>query len=241
MRYILLLPLLAGILLLAACETDTRMDQPANSDILTIDPVMADEFRADITSRLAQAESDINRLDQLMSEAPLHDTEQRSDDAREMRQELLEIRARLQTADIDSERFWHNDHRNMWSDSDELARRAERAVLENTTEPAALADETQRRMEVVDDQLATTDMISTDEHSEIQEHMVEIDTHVAQLETVANDEFEDVRDEIVDSFSDLRDMISDAQMRRVEQMTPREYTPQQPGIPRSEQPTTGRR
>ena len=147
----------------------------------------------------------------------------------------------MKTADIDSERFWHNDHRNMWSDSDELARRAERAVLENTAEPAALADETQRRMEIVDDQIATTDVISTDEHTEIQEHMVEIDTHVAQLETVANDEFEDVRDEIVDSFSDLRDMISDAQMRRVEQMTPREYTPQQPGIPRSEQPTTGRR
>lgn len=235
MRYLLFLPLLTGMLLLAACERDTSIDQPYGTDVLTVDPIIADEFRADITGRLAEAEADINRLEQRMADVSADEYEQLSDEVRDLRQELLEIRSRFQAADIDSEHFWQNDHLATWHDVDDLTRRAERAVLENTTEPAELADEARERLDRIDEQLVATDVISDVEHAEIEEHMNEIDNHLTLLETVPADEFEDARDEIVDSFSDLRDMISEAHFRRVDQLTPRENLTPQPGMPQSEQ------
>lgn len=217
MRYFLLMPLLAGALLLTACETDTRTQDQLGlpSDMDTVDPLLVDELHAEANTWLNEAEADIRLLEERLAGVSPDDQERLINEVNDLREELSEIRSRLQVRDVYLDN-WDNERRDILSDVDNLVIRAEHVVLASSTEPSELVNDARERLDQID-QIVATQPLPEDEQREIEQHVAEVENTLAQIESVPTDEFEDLRDDFADQFASLREIVHDARLRVTEQ------------------------
>jgi len=148
------LVLLVGIAIaLTGCPNGVVEDD----DDVRVDQAQVEEYRSDMDSRLNQVDSDISTLEQRRAQVDAADDDDadRNGDVQNLRDDLQDVRSRLQEPASDDFGDWTNHRNSILSDVYDLERRLDRKLTEAAQTGEEIQSTARERMQRMDQRRQT--------------------------------------------------------------------------------------